>query len=174
MSQPADVHTQLTELTSRLEGAIARLDDLETHNLDAATADPVGEERPAYASLRLWVEEYFVHHFPRRENGTGVRWRWCSQWWDHVEAVSRLTGLWHSWEMMHRQPGNGLATWYTTYLDPQLPVLLGGDGPFANCTVGGHHREPKHDRPDPLAVVPPPPEDLVKAGEPTFHQARSA
>ena len=39
----------------------------------------------------------------------GLALHWCSQWWDHPEAVSRLEALWKAFEV-RRDPGTGAAT----------------------------------------------------------------
>ena len=77
-----------------------------------------------------------------RFNNAGGEFRWCGQWWQHGEAISRLTALWHAWEVLRLQPGTGIATWYRDHLDHQLPVLMGQRGPFCQCSETAH-REPR-------------------------------
>lgn len=93
---------------------------------------------PVYTELEDWVIDYFLPMFRRTLGG---EFRWCAQWWRHGEAISRLTSLWHAWEVLRRQPGTGIATWYREHLDQQLPVLLGARGPFYQCSETAH-REP--------------------------------
>ena len=64
----------------------------------------------------------------------GGEYRWCHQWWQHDEAISRLTALWHAWEVLRLQPGTGIGTWYRDHLDHQLPILMGARGPFYQCS----------------------------------------
>jgi Domain of unknown function (DUF4913) len=99
---------------------------------DAAAAEPV------YAALEDWLTGYFLPMFRRTLGG---EYRWCHQWWQHGEAISRLTALWHAWEVLRLQPGTGIATWYRDHLDHQLPILMGARGPFYQCSETTH-REP--------------------------------
>jgi hypothetical protein len=98
-----------------------------------------GEEdevpEPVFDRLQDWVEEQFLPGYPRPLGG---EYRWCRQWWRHGEAITRLTALWHSWEVMRLQPGTGMASWLRDYLDHQLPILLGRAGPFAGCSESEH------------------------------------
>jgi hypothetical protein len=93
---------------------------------------------PAYYAVEDWVTSYFLPMFRRTLGG---EYRWCAQWWQHGEAISRLTALWHAWEVLRLQPGTGIATWYRDYLDQQLPILMGARGPFYQCSETTH-REP--------------------------------
>ena len=81
---------------------------------------------------------YFLPMFRRTLGG---EFRWCAQWWQHGEAISRLTSLWHAWEVLRLQPGTGIGVWYRDYLDHQLPILMGARGPFYQCSETAH-REP--------------------------------
>ncbi|ONH33425.1 MULTISPECIES: DUF4913 domain-containing protein [Protofrankia] len=155
-----------TGLTGALADLAARLSSLETllADLDARTTatDPVTalpavsdssqdqEEplEPAFAGVTDWVEQYFRVAYPR---STGGEFRWCAQWWDHLEAVIRLEALWRAWEHARTDPNTGIATWHTTLLDPQLAVLCGPSGPFRAC------RPDRHEPDRPLPVTPTPP-----------------
>lgn len=90
---------------------------------------------PVFASVEEWVEQQFLPGYPR---ALGGEFRWCRQWWRHPEAITRLTALWHSWEVMRLQPGTGIANWLRDYLDHQLPILLGRGGPFSGCSEDEH------------------------------------
>lgn len=150
----AGLRGQVLELAARVEGLVRRVDEHDeqlpaagaTGSIDTAREDPrhgAGEDGPAgqqcmCGSLYEWVEEVFCWHFVRDHQGT--TWFWCPRWWEHVEAVSRLTALWHAWEAMHRTTpgGAGLAGWYHE-LDHQLPILMGPHGPFRSCKAGVRH-----------------------------------
>ena len=107
--------------------------------------DGAAVPRPMYACAEDWVIEYFVPMFRRTLGG---EYRWCAQWWRHAEAISRLSALWHAWEVMRLQPGTGMGAWYRDYLDQQIPVLLGARGPFYQCSEDTH-REPHEPRTEP-------------------------
>ena len=102
------------------------------------TTDPAPPE-PVYTALEDWLSDYFLPMFRRTLGG---EYRWCHQWWQHGEAISRLTALWHAWEVLRLQPGTGIATWYRDHLDHQLPILMGARGPFCQCSETAH-RDPR-------------------------------
>ena len=81
-----------------------------TDNSPAAAApDGAGgaeAPEPVYTAVEDWVIDYFLPMFRRTLGG---EYRWCGQWWQHGEAISRLTSLWHAWEVLRLQPGTGIA-----------------------------------------------------------------
>jgi hypothetical protein len=100
--------------------------------------DPHGNgspPQPVYQAVEDWVTGHFLAMFRRPLGG---EYRWCAQWWQHAEAITRLTALWHSWEVLRLQPGTGMAIWLRDHLDHQLPILLGRGGPFAACSEEEH------------------------------------
>jgi len=72
------------------------------------------------------------------EPGTTLQENWCAQWNEHAEAVSRLEALWRSWEVLRREPGLGMASWFVNHLDPNLSVLLSRGGTFSQCSPDRH------------------------------------
>lgn len=96
------------------------------------------EFSPVYPSAEDWVLGYFVPMFRRTLGG---EYRWCREWWQHAEAISRLTALWQAWEVHRLEPGSGISAWYRDHLDHHLPILLGARGPFYQCSEDAH-REP--------------------------------
>lgn len=105
-----------------------------TNGDDGAEAD-AEVPKPAYRSLETWVDEYFTVVFARPVGGEI---RWCSQWGEHPEALTRLEALWRAWETLRLDPNLGIATWLTNYLDPQLVALTSRAGTFAQCTPDRH------------------------------------
>ena len=102
---------------------------------------------PYYPSLEQWVARYFAPTYARPINPAV---RWCAQWWDHGEAISRLEALWRSWEVGRLDELRGIALWHRDFLDPQLTVLTSTTGPFAQCTPD------RHAPTKPLPTVPAP------------------
>jgi Domain of unknown function (DUF4913) len=115
----------------------------------ASATDPDSPPpEPVYQAVEDWVTGQFL---PVYKRPLGGEYRWCAQWWQHAEAITRLTALWHSWEQLRLQPGTGIASWLRDHLDHQLPVLLGRSGPFAQCSEDEHidPRQAKADRAPP-------------------------
>jgi hypothetical protein len=100
----------------------------------AGDSDPV-QPQPVYDGVEAWVTGQFLPMFRRPLGG---EYRWCRQWWQHAEAITRLTALWHSWEALRLEPSTGMAVWLRDHLDHQLSVLLGRSGPFAQCSEDEH------------------------------------
>jgi hypothetical protein len=125
------------------------------HREGAVGADSTPDEpdqqlpKPCYPTVEAWVTEHFI---PMYRRTLGGEYRWCSQWWLHAEAISRLTALWYAWESMRLQGATGIGLWYRDHLDHQLPVLLGARGPFYQCTEQ-QHLEPHQ------AITQPVPQD---------------
>jgi hypothetical protein len=105
-----------------------------------------GRPKPLYPSFTSWVEQHFIQMFQRTLGG---EYRWCAQWWQHAEAISRLTALWYAWEALRLQGSTGMGIWYRDHLDHQLPYLMGARGPFYQCTED-QHLEPRRMRVKPV------------------------
>ncbi|MGI8333645.1 DUF4913 domain-containing protein [Actinomadura scrupuli] len=114
-----------------------------------AAAEPAKLPDPLYPTVTDWVNDHFVLMYKRTLGG---EFRWCAQWWQHAEAISRFTALWYAWEALRLQGSTGVGIWYRDHLDHQLPILLGPRGPFYQCT------ETEHLDPHQATVTPPPPD----------------
>jgi Domain of unknown function (DUF4913) len=128
---------RLLELEARVARMAADLADL-TAAVTVPGKDSAGTDEdpdPVYATLTDWVEQYFCVTFSRSIGGET---RWCPRWHEHTEAVIRLEALWRSWETLRLDANLGIANWLTSFLDPQLLVVLGQRGPFAQCGGGRH------------------------------------
>lgn len=80
--------------------------------------------------------------------------KWCVQWWDHPEAVSRLSALYEAYVKAEEE--QNLSAWWLQHWDAHARVLLSQDGPFKKCQ--GRHRffeDAKEYRPRLTAVAPP-------------------
>lgn len=134
---------EVAALSSRVDELAAQVNQLSSELTDISAAlyigdtGPSGHEttEPAYGSLDDWVIEYFAPTFSRPIGG---ELRWCPQWTEHAEAVTRLEALWRSWETLRLDPAVGMATWLTNYLDPQLQALLSRAGAFSQCSPDRH------------------------------------
>lgn len=101
---------------------------------------PPPPPEPRYSTVENWVSDWLAPMIVRRH---GPEFRWCPQWWQHAEAISRLTGLWSTWETAYADSDAAMLSWYRDCLDHHLPVLCSGSGPFLNCSNDqGHNRSP--------------------------------
>jgi hypothetical protein len=131
------------ELTARIDDLAAQVAGLTSDVTDLASAvyagdlsaPPATTTSPRYATLDGWVHEYFAPTFGRLVGG---ELRWCADWQQHAEAITRLEALWRSWEALRLDPAVGMATWLSHHLDQQLPILLGRQGPFSQCNPDRH------------------------------------
>ncbi len=140
------------ELDVRVDDLAAQVARLSSELADVAAAvfsrPPTKShqsDEPMYDTLDDWVSEYFAPTFGRPIGG---ELRWCAQWGEHAEAVTRLEALWRSWESLRLEPALGMATWLTHHLDPQLTALLSRSGTFAQC------QPDRHSQPIALVILP--------------------
>ena len=127
---------RVDELAAHVAQLTSELTDLSAAVFSGpATSGPATVAEPMYDTLDGWVGEYFAPTFTRPIGGEI---RWCTQWAEHAEAVTRLEALWRSWETLRLDPAVGMATWLTNYLDPQLAALLSRSGTFAQCQPDRH------------------------------------
>lgn len=104
-----------------------------------AFAAPTDEPELMYPDVESWVGQH-LSPMVRRQLGGGLT--WCSAWWRHAEAVSRLEAMWRAWESLRLEPALGMSVWWRDHADPQLAVLMSRDlGPFAACTPNKHSEE---------------------------------
>lgn len=100
-----------------------------------------------YPSAAAWVEGWFAEVATRQ---LGSQWRWCAWWWNHAEAVGRLTLLWQGWEAARISP-EALPGWWTMF-DHHVTRLFDSTCTFASCN------EHECNALKPLRTVPKPPE----------------
>ncbi len=101
----------------------------------AEDADPEVENH--FPNVYVFVQDFLVK-VQARPVRDGLALHWCSQWWDHPEAVSRLEALWKAFEVLRRDPGTGAATWWRDYADPTMAALSDAAGTFAKCSDTTH------------------------------------
>ncbi|WP_229814084.1 DUF4913 domain-containing protein [Streptomyces thermoviolaceus] len=102
-----------------------------------------GEEfLSALQELTLWVDGLLLPVYGREVTSTAP---WCPRWWEHLEAVAQLYGLWMAWQEMTGpgSPLSGPAAWHRDCLGPVMASLRDPAGPFAGCKPGSHRaKEP--------------------------------
>ncbi|MFV0459914.1 MAG: DUF4913 domain-containing protein [Actinomycetales bacterium] len=92
---------------------------------------------PVGPALADFVRHVVVGVLVRRIDGRART--WCSQWWEHPDAVLRLEGLRQSWEMCRAEPDLGMSVWLRDHADYHLPILCEVDGPFRGCSPERGH-----------------------------------
>ena len=101
----------------------------------ADDAEPEVENH--FQNVYVFVQDFLVK-VQARPTRDGLPLHWCSQWWDHPEAVSRLEALWKAFEVLRRDPGTGAGTWWRDYADPTMAALSDAAGTFAKCSDTSH------------------------------------
>jgi hypothetical protein len=114
---------------------------------------------PQYTCLSEWVEDYFAPTFTWQVSKSV---RWCASWWDHPEAIIRLSVLWQLWEAAAAsadQDPSAMGSWLRDWLDRLMPALTAEHGTFARCQVGVHVNggENPHNALSALPLRPPDP-----------------
>jgi hypothetical protein len=111
------------------------------HQLTGPTTPAAASEVPAgppadlrYPDVAEWVSHYLLRNW-RRNQLANI---WCTTWWEHGEAITRLKAMWLSWEDARIGGPAGLATWWRDIGDYHMGVLTSKDGPFWKCTNGRH------------------------------------
>ncbi|WP_194829208.1 DUF4913 domain-containing protein [Nocardia sp. XZ_19_231] len=140
-------------VTEALEGREEEIRAVAKRQVDRLLAGsaPGGELR--FRTLDEFVEK-FVARVYRRDVSEGTErgpWRWCSEWWQHGEAVAKLSALWCAFENLRTGPGTEQAVFWVQFGEPILTKLLGEEGPFKYCYGAAHSK-----RLEPLPTVPAP------------------
>ena len=108
----------------------------------------VFQETPelCYANVNEFVTEFLLPSW--RHTFAGAR--WCSQWWRHSEAISRLDALWRAFEQLRTGEPLNMAVWWRDYADPMMRSLTDPDGVFCMCdATTDEHRVPEVWKSDP-------------------------
>jgi hypothetical protein len=63
---------------------------------------------------------------------------WCSQWWNHPEAVDRFRALYEQW--LEAQANGGMSSWWIDHFDRHTTVLFARRGPFGECGTTHVHK----------------------------------
>ncbi|MEU1627744.1 DUF4913 domain-containing protein [Streptomyces sp. NPDC020096] len=98
--------------------------------------EPTETVETVYPDLATWVEEHLSKLIQRRLGGSLT---WCTEWYRHAEAVSRLNAMWQEWEAAVAEAT--MSNWWLYHCDPHLSVLMSKDaGPFMACKPGDHRK----------------------------------
>ncbi|MFD8525454.1 DUF4913 domain-containing protein [Streptomyces capillispiralis] len=91
----------------------------------------------ALAGLKIWVHNLLLPVYGREVTSQAP---WCPRWWEHLEAVAQLFGLWMAWQQHTRTEGGlaGPGIWHRDFLTPVMTSLRLPSGPFAGCKTGMH------------------------------------
>ena len=92
---------------------------------------------PLFPTVQDWVEGFLAPTIVRRSSNDFV---WCPRWWAHAEVVSRLTGLWITWEQARSRTPADVNTWWLQHLDPHLAAITAQGGPLDGCTQHSGHQ----------------------------------
>ncbi len=133
-------------------------DDLDDDLFDDRPAEALDDHAPTtlFPNVYLFVRDHLVHVYERETSKQGS-FRWCSRWFEHPEAVSRLEALWKAFESLRQDPGVGASSWWRDHADPVMGALSSGQGVFRQCSPGQHVLS------DPLPMEEPP-EGLLRSG----------
>ncbi|MBG6218743.1 hypothetical protein IWX75_003230 [Arthrobacter sp. CAN_A6] len=125
----------------------------EDDGMDGSTDTSDAGPELFFPNLEVFVTDFLIHHYARPVDPMGheKEFTWCSSWWAHTEAVSRLSALWRAWETLRLDGGTGMSDWWRNHADPTMRALFYSKGPFKGCTLTTHAPASK-----PLPVVPAP------------------
>ena len=88
------------------------------------------------ADLVAWVRDVLAPGISRDLNTRGQL-VWCTQWFEHPEAVARLWAMALAYSTLveaEDAAADGASTWWLQHADPHLAVLMNKDtGPFSQC-----------------------------------------
>ena len=101
-----------------------------------------------------WVE-MMIHDLESVPDEEGVRF-WCSKWWEHPEAVARLSALHTGY--IQAVADYQLSQWWIHQWDAHARVLFSPTGPFEACRYRHHQFFNKSESYTPrlVAELPPP------------------
>lgn len=133
----------MTDLDDGLVDQVA----VSTPDAQTAAAEPAAAQNH-FASVYEFVDDLVAQVYARPTRAQSA-FRWCSTWWNHPEAVARLTACWKAFEVLRQDPGTGASLWWRDHLDPCMAALTTPDGPFAGCSEAIHKLPPRLPTADP-------------------------
>ncbi|MDA8437534.1 MAG: DUF4913 domain-containing protein [Propionibacterium sp.] len=98
----------------------------------ASASGPESPRAPYFASLDAFVEEYLLPNWRHQMTSTT---HWCTYWWRHAEAITRLEALWEAFEVLRLQPAPALSALWRDHIDPHMRALTDETGTFNRCST---------------------------------------
>lgn len=144
------VHDMLTSaLVNRqaetLEKAVtAQLDDDEVAEATSAAIErhvaeyveklsPPAKPDRKYSTVIEFVDEFLVIMYPYTADRAKTV-RWTPFWWQHPEALMRITALWNRYEeLRHAEPATFMETFLRVHADYHMRYLMAPEGVFDSC-----------------------------------------
>lgn len=96
---------------------------------------PGAPAKATYRNAVQWVQKWLAPQTVRPDRGNI---KWCPCWWDHPEVLSRVEGLWETWEQT-RSSATSRLEWWQTHFDHHWPVITSPTGPMHHCTRDQHN-----------------------------------
>ncbi|CAM4050505.1 DUF4913 domain-containing protein [Corynebacterium belfantii] len=91
------------------------------------TAPPL---QPQFANVIEFVDQFIAVMYP--SVGSVRTPNWTPRWWEHPQAVLRLTALWHRFEYLRAsEPATYMETFLRVHADYHMGKLMETDGVFA-------------------------------------------
>lgn len=94
-----------------------------------------------FPTVYAFVDEYLAHVYATEIREQIGHVKWCARWWEHTEAMARLTALWQAFEVLRLEPGTGMSVWFRDHADPCMSALMNAQGTFGACPAG-HQLKP--------------------------------
>ncbi len=126
--------------TAQVEHAAATA-ELAAVRQKAAAGDPAAQEKQQhFFDLEEFVVDYVLPNWERRlAADQGPQLRWCAHWWEHLEVATRLGHVWEAFEVMRREQGPAMSTFWRDHVDHHMGGITDTSGPFQMCDDAGAH-----------------------------------
>ncbi|GAA4009790.1 hypothetical protein GCM10022247_34910 [Allokutzneria multivorans] len=102
--------------------------------------EPAADVTPQLLVLHEWVGHHLAPWARKvTVTGEGGGIRWCRRWWEHPDAVVRITALFLAYsELCTEDSAVWLSVFLRDHMDPHVGVLTSPIGPFNSCTPTRH------------------------------------
>ncbi|NKS10223.1 DUF4913 domain-containing protein [Rhodococcus hoagii] len=107
----------------------------ESEDGETAQAEPLDVD-VLYDWVVQHISQWAQRKIPTTTGSSGFR--WCAEWFEHPEAITRLWTLRLAWLEAVGQPGSAMWAYLHNCLDPTLNALSSDTGPFHSCSPMKH------------------------------------